>query len=392
MKNIFRILVLLGAAVFAGCVYEFHPDMERIEGLDMYVLVVEGDIIVGGETVVKLSYAMPLDMKIPHGEDYYLWKASVWVEDEHGNVWNGIQNQETLTEFRIDTRDLDEDGTYRLCISLPNDGDYVSEFRKCLSTPAINEFKYTVPEDSTCVYVEISSHKGGDGTGYYKWSYNEVWHNKPDIMPELDYYTGGLLSYKSQAEREALANCYRSENSTDILVASTENLMEDRIINQRLAAVAASDNRISKVYMMAVTQSLIDAQGYRYWESMKKNTTGTGGLFAPQPSEVRGNIVNVTSENQQVIGYINVSTVSVDTLFIDGRQLGIYDASKCYNSIRYYVTPYWQKAYYEEGLRPVSFMKDENGYDITTEAQWAPVSCVSAEKCVSRPAWWPKED
>lgn len=382
------ILAMLGAASLAGCVYSFHPDMDRIEGLDAQVLVVEGDIIVGGETVVNLSYAMPLDMGILTN-DGHLWRASVWVEDEQGNVWNGVQ-QNKYTLYKVDTRDLDKNGTYRLCISIPNDGEYASEFKKCLPTPAIEELRYSVPQDSSCVYIEVSSQKGGESTGYYKWSYNEVWHNKPDIIAELNYHPSGYMYHKSAEEMHTLFNCYKSQNSTDIMIANTEYLQENKITGEKIVTIGTTDNRISKLYMIAVTQSAIDAQGYRYWESMKKNTTGTGGLFAPQPSEVRGNIASLTSENQQVIGYINVSSVSIDTLFINHRKLGIYDDSRCRNSVKRYKKTFWYDVYHNEGWRPIAYMKDENGNDLTDEAQWAPATCVTVDICIPKPSYWPE--
>ena len=123
---------------------------------------------------------------------------------------------------------------------------------------------------------------------------------------------------------------------------------------------------------------------------MKKNTNGTGGLFAPQPSEVRGNIANLTNENQQVIGYINVSSVSIDTLFINHRKLQIYDDSRCRNSVKRYKNTFWYNVYHNEGWRPVAYMKDENGNDLTNEAQWAPATCVTVDTCIPTPSYWPE--
>lgn len=388
MRYLKIVFAVLFAAAVSGCVYEFHPDMEQIEVEDLSALVVEGDIAVGGETVVKLSFTAPLESEVQQ-DNYLFMRSSVWVESNEGEVWYGEQNPARMSEFRVDTRELDQSGTYRLCVSVPGRGEYVSEFRECLVTPQIKRLEYSVPQDSTCMYVNVSGHKGMEEIGYYKWSYVETWIGRPDIMPELKYMGGDELAYMSEREWENMHNCYNSAASSDILVASTEALQENVILNHRLVAIGSQDSRISKNYLITVTQSAIDAAGFNYWENMKKNTTGTGGLFAPQPSEVRGNIVSTTNADEQVIGYINVSSVSTATIVIDGGELGLYDSSICFGSTRIYTQGAWRRAY-QEGMRPVAYLKNENGMDILTEARWAPASCTSVEGCMPKPHYWPE--
>ena len=376
------------AVFLVGCVYDFYPDPEEIQVQDLWVLVIEGDIAVGGETVVKLSFTAPLESQLQE-DSYLLMRSSVWVESSTGEVWNGEQNPAVMSEFRVDTRELDQNGTYRLCVSVPGRGEYVSEFMKCLETPQIKELEYSVPQDSTCMYVNVSGHKGVEETGYYKWSYVETWNGRPDIVPQLKYEGGDKLAYLSQDERKHILNCYKSSASSDILVASTEALRENVILNHRLVTIGCLDSRISKNYLITVTQCAIDAAGFKYWENMKKNTTGTGGLFAPQPSEVRGNIVSTTNAEERVIGYINVSTVSSAALLVNGRELGLYDSSICIGNTRIFQQGAWRRAY-QEGYRPIAYLKNENGMDILTEARWAPASCTSVEGCIPKPHYWPE--
>ena len=46
--------IALMAFLAVGCVYDFMPEGEDIQGLDESLLVIEGDIIVGGTTSVQL--------------------------------------------------------------------------------------------------------------------------------------------------------------------------------------------------------------------------------------------------------------------------------------------------------------------------------------------------
>lgn len=399
IPNILHAAALL--LILAGCVYDFEPDVSKLEEMDVNIVVIEGDIVAGGITTVRIGYTRPFyggaytggffpglsSSYNPEAGNLDSWKSSVWVEGEDGRIWNGEPSG--LGYYKVDTRELDLAGAYRLCVSIPSRGEYRSEFRKVLVTPKIEGLSYNVPQDSTCVHIEVSTRGNGGGAGYYRWVYEEAWNNRPDIMPSLVYSPQEGMSYLSGEQKARLENCYRVEGSTDIIIANTEKLQQDVISGNRIATIAATDKRISREYCITATQYLMDKEGYTYWESMKKNTSGTGGLFAPQPSEVRGNIVSALDPDEVVIGYVNVSTASTESIFITARELGIYDKMNCSNSMTYYRQALWGDAYTKYGMRPVRYLQSESGHDIINEAHWAPASCVQPDNCVGKPDYWP---
>lgn len=404
MKKFSRILAVVAAMLtLGGCVYEFIPDPGELEMEDINVVVIEGDIVAGGITYVRVGYSLPLQDGVwgsgsdaltgsyydPSAGSYDSWKASVWVESADGGVWGGETSE--LGEYTIDTRELDIDGSYRLCVSIPSRGEYVSEFKKVLVAPQIEKLSYSVPQDSSCVHIEVSTQGVGGETGYYRWEYEEVWDGSPEILPELEFSPAlREMFYMSESKKEGLAQCFRVEGSTDIIVASTEKLQDNVITDNRISTISATDRRIAKDYCITVFQTCLDKEGYEYWESMKKNTSGTGGLFAPQPSEVRGNITSLLNPQENVIGYVNVVTRSAQRLFIPEMELGIYDRMACTRDMTYFNSISWPNAYNKYGMRPLAYLKDEAGNDIVTEAHWAPKECVEVDNCTVKPDYWPE--
>jgi hypothetical protein len=59
---------------------------------------------------------------------------------------------------------------------------------------------------------------------------------------------------------------------------------------------------------------------------LKKNSYEIGGIFAPQPSEMQGNIHCLSDPNERVLGYISASVVVSKRIFVSGKELMMYRA------------------------------------------------------------------
>ena len=64
------VLAVVMAIVMGGCVYDFEPDSDQLQGLDKPLVVIEGDIIAGGTTVVKVGFSQTVFEGI-EDEDFY---------------------------------------------------------------------------------------------------------------------------------------------------------------------------------------------------------------------------------------------------------------------------------------------------------------------------------
>ena len=122
------ITVCLMAFVAAGCVYDFVPDAGELQGLEKPLVVIEGDIIVGGETTVVLKSTQPVIGGVEQ-ESISYYGTTVWVEGEDGQVYNGWRTHDSnddssVMTFKVNTSSLSTEGRFRLCVSVPGRGEY----------------------------------------------------------------------------------------------------------------------------------------------------------------------------------------------------------------------------------------------------------------------------
>ena len=81
-------LLFAGMLALCGCVYDYTPRDASLPGLNSPMVVIDGDIIVGGITRVKVGFTQSLAadedsaVAVPLG-------VSVWVESEAGEVLSG---------------------------------------------------------------------------------------------------------------------------------------------------------------------------------------------------------------------------------------------------------------------------------------------------------------
>lgn len=163
ISNIISLILLLAAA--GSCVYDFNPQVEGNTG----TLVVDGDILAGDVSVIRLSRAMALDTVIPVGvpDD---WK--VWVELEDGSRIEGIRNK---SEFTLDTRSLSAGVKCRLGINnvtytfnhrsgsfdMVVNSEYGTPWLTVQSTPEIDSLSTHVADDRSTMDFCITSPGGG---------------------------------------------------------------------------------------------------------------------------------------------------------------------------------------------------------------------------------------
>ncbi|ARS36675.1 DUF4249 domain-containing protein [Pontibacter actiniarum] len=63
-------------------------------------------------------------------------------------------------------------------------------------------------------------------------------------------------------------------------------------------------------YKLDIYQYAISEEAYEFFRIMEEQKQGTGTVFDPPPAQVTGNLYNVNDEDEQVIGFFDVSGVS----------------------------------------------------------------------------------
>lgn len=406
MKTRRHILVfLLCAWAAASCIYDFDP---QIDGEGGY-MIVSGDLVIGTISTVTLSYSWSLvDTTATEQERMsVLYTSQMHVEDSNGgrydNMGFGSYWEIGWTPVyggpsaRFDLTKADPSLAYRLVIENEK-GTYASAWSTPISPGAIDKLSYRINDAGTHMAILISTHGDNTEDVYYRWTVTENWEYHADVQslfkvertgvfPDYEY---SIVPYEID---ENYYYCWTSGTRSEIMTGTTTDLTEDRLVDHHLYSVPRTDDRLSVLYAVSVQQARISGEAYRYWETMRTSSSDVGGLFSPEPTEFRGNVVNVNDPAELVLGYVDVERVVSDTLFVDNSVVRFYKNARAplpepdtlSNPAE------WRIAFELENKLPAVDVYDELtgrliGY------QWWPVRCVDCRYrggTKNKPAWWP---
>ena len=394
MKKIFILAISLvcSALMSVSCIYPFEP--EAVDGSG--ALVIEGDILIGRKTVVKISHTAPVSN--PNAEARRI-DGEVWVENDAGTVFQGISDYNDTGTFTVDTQNADPSRNYRMHF-LDNDSgkEYVSEWVPVCAAPVIDSLSYNIDYEKEKFNVALSMHSLGHS--YFKWSYVEDWeyHSMYDARlkaiytPPTGWGRGSVTVEEMDIMKESRFYCYRHEVSSQILTFSTEKQTDDRFVDLEFLPIARNDNRISTTYRIVVDLEPLTKDAYLYWENIKANSEYNGNLFAPSPSELVGNIRCVQEPDEMVMGYISAAQIARDKLVVTHIEINFYKDTERYEEAETVMPNRWLE-YYNNGYLPYDYATYPPDINQTL---WAPYRCVDCRArggAFQRPEdWQPSKD
>ena len=357
--------------LFTGCIEEYTPTgIEEVSDL----LVIEGTIT-DNESIFILSRSVGLSDTLVAGQNA-VNNAHVYVEKDNGELLSGALTANGT--YTVPTGILDKEAKYRFYAVVDGE-EYRSEFLSPLFTPDIDELELIKKDSGEPVYVCVSTHDPADQSRYYLWSFRETWEVKAELFANYGLLDG-VFDYFSLTTPRNTYYCWGRNNSKTMLLGSSEKLSENLIYQKRLVEMNCSDNRISVLYYIKVKQIQIRKEAYDYYFNIQKNVDESGSIFAPVPSEMKGNIRAVSNPDLPVIGYIDVSTTTEKELFHDG--IGFYESPKKFCGFQITSDP--EYAYPVYGYYQVSMMS----------VDYAPFKCVDCRLnggTKDRPDFWPND-
>ena len=391
-KFIFPTIALFVVSLSA-CITPFTPQGIKSE---VGTLVIEGDIILQGSTKVYISLLQALDNS---EVTKFITDALVWVEDINGKGYTGsiVTDYNAFPYYLIDTETLSFDYLYKLCVSLSDGQRYESDYLTPLLTPEIDSIDFLVNDTQTQVDFVVTTYGEEPvlhSSFYYKWRYTEDWEVQSYYNTYI-YYDTISMWIKPFYETHSLNNpffyCWNKGASSSILIAKTDHLEHNLVYQQRLHTVDHTDDRISSLYFINVSQMSISLEAYTYLSNLKKNTDEVGGLFPLRPFEVYGNIHCISHPGTKVIGYISAGTITSKSLFVSAEELEIYVRPFDCRFIDWRTRPFpmpWTFLY-EMGARIVGSSPSVTFYEV----EWAPPPCVDCTQRGTKikPSFWPND-
>jgi hypothetical protein len=397
--------------IIIGCVSEFDA---KLPLNDMQILIVDGSIT-EGEVTFHLSKSFPLDSSDVSnldmeakltiiGSNGYQSPPAIKTERMVTKVINGKKKERKEAYWIAAVGELNDGVEYGIQIEY-NGETYRSTLSKPLHTPEIDSISWIQPVEEGAIFFRISTHDNTEGSKFFLWSYTEDWESTATFPTSvfLDIYgsPGNPPRGYYSEDWAPFYYCWKKDTSKEILIGSTESLSENKIINQQFYEVDVADERFSVLYGITVSQKAITKGAYEYYQNKSKLNDEMGGLFTPQPFEVKGNITCITDPSKKVIGYIEtVKNISQKRIFVSRKQITrqiIISTGSCvlipHDSVPRYVSDYSTNIYrdfYKMGYRPAGAKNILTGKPET----WATHSCTDCvEKGGSKdkPDFWPND-
>jgi len=363
MKRYFYFIILsciaLNSLILCGCITKYDPpDIDELAD----ILVVEG-IITDDETAITLTRSVNLKDDIKIGSDpstpTYVTNAIVKVECEDGTqfqagypVWV-CESSNCKCQYKIKTGKLNPNQKYWLNIEIEEiEGDcnpgagymgscptktykYSSDPANPIQTPEIDSVFWMKRGKGQPVSIHVATHSPDLKVLYYRWSYKEDWEVRSEVyLQNYPYF------------------CWNYGNSSQLLLGSAEKTVFGRITD-KLTEMPPSSSRLSALYRIDVKQNVISKRAYDYFTNIKKNAEQSGSIFAPVPSELRGNITCITDPGRPVIGYVDISTTTQKRRYISSGEVFEKPRSKCDEILPFDVLKSrYEEIFSDEGNKP----------------------------------------
>jgi hypothetical protein len=308
---LFILLILLGA--FA-CKERFNPPEVDT---NLSYLTVEGLINTSGvdSTIIRVSRTVKLTSKVAIQPEL---RAVLTIESNDNAVRRTLTERGSGIYFGIPLA-LDATKQYRLRIRTSGGKEYLSDFTEVKVSPPIDAIGFEAQSSGVQgVQIYANTHDATNKSRYYKWDFVETYkYNSSNFS---SYIVDNRTIRQRNYPNEDIFNCWRTVNSSNIVLASTLKLTNDVVVKAPIKKIPPGDERLGLRYSIIVNQQVLTKDAFDFWEILRKNTEQVGSIFDAQPSQLQGNIHAVSNPAEIVIGYINAGTIQRKRIFIDAGE------------------------------------------------------------------------
>jgi hypothetical protein len=290
-------IVMLLWSVIHACIEPYDPPLDDS---NMDLLVVNGFLNASaGTATIELSRTQPVkstEKSLPETG------ADVHIEDDRGILYP--LSEMTAGNYNGAISGNHTDTRYRLLIKTRNGRQYVSDFIEIVETPPIDSISYSITNNG--VEFEVNTHDPTNVSRHYRWKYVETYEYH---SPFTSTYMFTETDIVARPPDQAINVCWKTNASTNIIVASNQRLEQSVTSKAEVAFVPDGSIKLSVKYSLLVQQQALTPEEYDYWLNLQKSTEQLGGLFDPLPSEVTGNIKSTSNPAEKVLGYFGGGVV-----------------------------------------------------------------------------------
>lgn len=316
-------LIILGVTL-DSCIEEFEAATQTFES----ALVVEG-IVTDEEKQhrVSLSRAFRLDEEVPQKES----GATVRVEDDQGNTYpfsegeSGIYSSNSVFAAQPGVK-------YELFITTGNGRSYRS---KAVQTPdkvsidGLSAVRESNDFEQEGVSILLDNGSTGGESKYFRYEYEETykiiaprWTSIEFVIIDDEFCADGdgFEVGVTDKEREERV-CYNTVRSVDVIQATTLGLDQNTVTRFPVRFLNRNNYIISHRYSILVRQFSQTRDAFDFLQNLDDFSSSENVFSNVQPGFIEGNIDSMDADEENVLGYFEVASVSSQRLYFNYTDL-----------------------------------------------------------------------
>lgn len=314
MKNV--LFLLLASALLHSCIEPFQIEQTDFKSY----LVIEATITDEDKPQqVLISRTYPLDTVQSNPES----NAVVQLSDSNGGAYT-FTEAENGRYVSTDSFAAVAGQEYTLSVKTADGNNYVSDTAvmppptEITRVYASRELKDGL-EDGIFIYVD--SYDPSGNSKYYRYEYEETYKIIAPFFSAFELYIvtedpNPVAGVRGRQEQEL--TCFTTElSNNEVVQTKTTALDEDMVTRFPVRFINRENYIISHRYSILVKQYVQSREAYEYYETLAA-LSGSESLFTQiQTGFLEGNIRSEGSNEENVLGYFQLSSVSQKRLFFN---------------------------------------------------------------------------
>jgi len=357
MYQIKNVIFIFTIVLLGSCIKPYDPLINA--GVEKKYVVSGRITDIEGWQEVEVSLSSPIESP----EYIPVQGCQVKILDDKGNVFLLEEYKPGVYHVWLGKEYLIYGISYQVRVTTPDGEVLESGFDKMPKGPKLDSVYYLIeeipasdPDNPSKVmqfYVDLNA--VGNYSQYYKWEVVETWeYHAP--LPAQYYYDGSMHEIIPPDSSNMV--CWTTRLVKNVYTLTTKSFSQNMYNKYPLHSIDGRTSRLGILYSILVRQLALSEEAYNYWEQLRINSNEQGGLYEKQPLAVKGNVLNLTNPEKDVLGYFYAASESTGRYFyhdVEGIYLNFYN----------YCSPYslgmfgWKEIYKWE--YPVYFYYNEVG-------------------------------
>lgn len=314
------------------------------------LLVVDGAVYEGpGPHEVKLSYSENLQSSRSEFRDADpVSNAEVFILTSDGEEFQFVEDEPGIYRIEEGVLHASIGKVYQLRIRSVENQIYESTLQRLESAGVIEDLRFEFVRDVIYIpdtrqnqngfVVTIDSRAAQGSNGFLRWRYTGTFEintqperrikvvanpsglpiEVPDPLECSGYiYTDSLPGVIIQTANCICCSCWIDEDDGKVKLSNAQFANAKIFNNIKIAVIPIDVWRFYTGYSIEVEQLSLSEDVHQFWKEVQSQQQGSGSLFQPNISQIKGNIRNIQRPEEPVLGIFSASAIVRRRIYID---------------------------------------------------------------------------